>query len=182
MADIGVLGLGVMGRNLSLNLADHGYATAVFNRHAEVTDRFLAECRQREPAWHRLQGFHELEAFVSAIARPRRIVLLIKAGRPTDLTIENLLPFLDPGDILIDCGNAHWLDTIRRERELRRRESRSGVTSPPRSIPPPATPSKGRSQANPSVAANPAPPGWGRTVPAITSRWSTTASNTSTCS
>ncbi len=122
MADIGVLGLGVMGRNLSLNLADHGYATAVFNRHAEVTDRFLAECRQREPAWHRLQGFHELEAFVSAIARPRRIVLLIKAGRPTDLTIENLLPFLDPGDILIDCGNAHWLDTIRRERELRRRE------------------------------------------------------------
>ncbi|BCX81890.1 6-phosphogluconate dehydrogenase [Methylomarinovum caldicuralii] len=122
MADIGVLGLGVMGRNLSLNLADHGYVTAVFNRHPEVTDRFLAECRQREPSWTWLQGFHELEAFVNAIERPRRIVLLVKAGDPTDLTIDNLLPFLDPGDILIDCGNAHWLDTIRRERELRRQE------------------------------------------------------------
>ncbi len=122
MAEIGVLGLGVMGRNLSLNLADHGYRTALYNRHYHVTEAFLRQCREREPSWRRLQGFREMEDFVNAIERPRRIVLLVKAGEATDLTIENLLPFLDPGDVVIDCGNAHWLDTIRRERELRRRE------------------------------------------------------------
>lgn len=117
-AELGVLGLGVMGRNLSLNLADHGYHVALFDRHFEVTDKFLCYCRQQEPSWQRLVGFYKLEDFVRAIERPRRIVLLIKAGEPTDLTIENLLPFLDEGDVLIDCGNAHWLDTIRRERDL----------------------------------------------------------------
>ncbi|HHJ38497.1 MAG: phosphogluconate dehydrogenase (NADP(+)-dependent, decarboxylating) [Methylothermaceae bacteria B42] len=118
-AQLGVIGLGVMGKNLSLNLADHGYQTAVYNRTPHVTNEFLNYCRQHEPSWQSILGFHELEAFVQAIEKPRKILLLVKAGKPTDLTIESLLAFLDPGDVIVDCGNAYWLDTIRRERELR---------------------------------------------------------------
>ncbi len=120
-AQVGVVGLGVMGKNISLNLADHGYHTAVYNRTPHVTDEFLDYCRQYEPAWQFVTGFHDLESFIQGIEKPRRILLLIKAGQPTDLTIESLLAFLDPGDVIVDCGNAYWLDTIRRERELRQR-------------------------------------------------------------
>lgn len=118
--NLGLVGLGVMGRNLSLNLADHGYETAIYNRTSHHTDEFVEHCRHHEPNWRRLHGFHDLESFVQSIERPRRIILLVKAGQPTDLTIESLLPHLDAGDVLIDCGNAYWMDTIRREQELRK--------------------------------------------------------------
>jgi 6-phosphogluconate dehydrogenase len=117
-ADIGLVGLGVMGQNLALNIADHGYTIAVYNRHHEVTDDFIAQCRAKEPSHERVIGCAELAQFAQSIQRPRKIVLLIKAGEATDNTIAALLPHLEAGDILIDGGNAHWLDTIRREKEL----------------------------------------------------------------
>lgn len=117
-ADIGLIGLAVMGQNLALNIADHGYTIAVYNRHHEKTDEFIAQCRQREPSHERVLGFADLAGFVRSIKRPRKIVLLVKAGEPTDITINGLLPYLEAGDIVIDGGNAHWLDTIRREKDL----------------------------------------------------------------
>ncbi|MDD5033681.1 MAG: NADP-dependent phosphogluconate dehydrogenase [Methylococcaceae bacterium] len=118
LADIGLVGLGVMGQNLALNIADHGYSIAVYNRHPEKTQEFIEQCRHNEPAHERLQGHESLEAFVHGIRRPRKVVLLVKAGEATDATISELLPYLDADDILVDCGNAHWLDTIRREKAL----------------------------------------------------------------
>lgn len=117
-ADIGLVGLGVMGQNLALNIADHGYRIAVYNRHPEITEAFIASCRQKEPGSQYLEGFAELKDFVLAIKRPRKIILLVKAGEATDHTIAAILPYLSPDDIIIDGGNAHWLDTIRREKEL----------------------------------------------------------------
>jgi 6-phosphogluconate dehydrogenase len=118
-ADIGLVGLAVMGQNLALNIADHGYRIAVYNRNPERTREFIAHCEQHEPSRERVAGYFDLAEFVRGIARPRRIVLLVKAGAATDATIAGLLPHLEAGDIIIDGGNAHWLDTIRREKELR---------------------------------------------------------------
>lgn len=117
-ADIGMMGLGVMGQNLSLNIADHGYSVVVYDRFPEVTRKFLADCRQEEPSHERVLGAESLEDFVRALKRPRKIVLLVKAGAATDATIEGILPLLEAGDILIDSGNSNWLDTIRREKNL----------------------------------------------------------------
>ena len=118
-ADIGLVGLAVMGQNLALNIADHGYTIAVFNRNPEKTRSFIVECQKNEPSHERLIGFEDLAAFVLSIKRPRKIVLLVKAGSATDVTINALVPFLEEGDIIIDGGNALWTDTIRREKELR---------------------------------------------------------------
>lgn len=117
-ADIGLIGLAVMGQNLALNIADHGYNIAVYNRNPEKMREFIEESKNSEPSHHRLIGFDNLAAFVLSIKRPRKIVLLVKAGSATDVTINALLPFLEEGDIIIDGGNALWTDTIRREKEL----------------------------------------------------------------
>ena len=117
-ADIGLIGLAVMGQNLALNIADHGYTIAVFNRNTEKTREFIAECQRKEPSHPRVIGHTDLAEFVSAIKRPRKIILLVKAGEATDATINNIVPHLEAGDIIIDGGNAHWLDTIRREKDL----------------------------------------------------------------
>jgi 6-phosphogluconate dehydrogenase len=117
-ADIGLIGLAVMGQNLALNIADHGYTIAVFNRSPEKTREFIAQAERDEPSSSRLLGRESLEDFVAAIKRPRKIVLLVKAGSATDATINSLLPLLEAGDIVIDGGNALWTDTIRREKEL----------------------------------------------------------------
>ena len=117
-ADIGLVGLAVMGQNLALNIADHGYTIAVFNRNPEKTREFVAYCQQNEPSKDRVLGAVDMADFVRSIKRPRKIVLLVKAGEATDATIENLLPHLEQGDIIIDGGNAHWLDTTRREKRL----------------------------------------------------------------
>ncbi len=107
-----------MGQNLALNIADHGYTIAVFNRNPDKTREFIACCERQEPSSERLIGCVDLAEFVRSIKRPRKIVLLVKAGEATDATIEHLLPHLEAGDIIIDGGNAHWQDTTRREKRL----------------------------------------------------------------
>lgn len=114
-ADIGLIGLAVMGQNLVLNMNDHGYTVAVFNRTVSKVDEFL-----KGPAkGTKVVGAHTLEEFIRLLKRPRRIMLMVKAGEPVDEFIGLCLPFLEPGDILIDGGNSLFTDTIRRCRELK---------------------------------------------------------------
>jgi 6-phosphogluconate dehydrogenase len=117
--DIGLVGLAVMGQNLALNIADHGYSIAVYNRNPEKSREFKLHCEKHEPSSSRLIPFTDMGEFVRAIKRPRKIVLLVKAGDATDATIAALLPHLEASDIIIDGGNALWTDTIRREKHLR---------------------------------------------------------------
>ncbi len=109
-ADIGLIGLAVMGQNLVLNMADHGFTVAVYNRTAAVTDAFV-----NGPAkGMSIIGTYSLPELVGALKPPRRIMLMVKAGQPVDDFIEKLIPLLEPGDIIIDGGNSNYEDTIRR--------------------------------------------------------------------
>ncbi|MFG3093126.1 NADP-dependent phosphogluconate dehydrogenase [Streptomyces sp. NPDC048202] len=114
-AQIGVTGLAVMGRNLARNFARNGYTVAVHNRTASKT-RELVEEFGGEGEFVPAETAKE---FVEALERPRRLVIMVKAGEPTDAVIEEFAPLLEPGDMIIDGGNAHFADTRRRERELR---------------------------------------------------------------
>ena len=110
-ADIGLIGLAVMGQNLVLNMNDKGYSVAVYNRTTSKVDKFKeGEAKDRDD----IIGTHTLEEFVDSLKKPRRVMLLVKAGDPVDKFIENLLPLLDEGDIVIDGGNSNFHDTIRR--------------------------------------------------------------------
>lgn len=111
---IGVIGLAVMGKNLALNIESRGYSVAVFNRSYEKTAEFL----EQEGRGKRFVGARTMEEFVQALEKPRKILLMVKAGTATDLTIELIKPYLEQGDILIDGGNTFFQDTIRRGREL----------------------------------------------------------------
>jgi 6-phosphogluconate dehydrogenase len=113
-ADIGLIGLAVMGQNLALNMNDHGFTVAVFNRTVSKVDEFL-----NGPA-HGTQiiGAHSLEEFFKSLKKPRKVMLMVKAGDPVDEFIELSLPFLEPGDVIIDGGNSLYTDSIRRCREL----------------------------------------------------------------
>jgi len=115
-ADIGVIGLAVMGRNLALNLADHGYTVAVHNRSPAKTDQLMAEHPDKS-----LLGCPTVEAFTQALEKPRVCLLMIQAGAAVDAQIQQLLPFLEPGDIVIDGGNSLWEDSNRRLVELEAR-------------------------------------------------------------
>jgi 6-phosphogluconate dehydrogenase len=110
---IGVVGLAVMGSNLALNIESRGHAVSVFNRSRARTDELIAEYPDRK-----LVPAYTLEEFVDSLEKPRRILLMVKAGAATDDTIAALKPLLDKGDILIDGGNTHFTDTIRRNQEL----------------------------------------------------------------
>ncbi|WP_176045961.1 NADP-dependent phosphogluconate dehydrogenase [Burkholderia sp. BCC1644] len=110
---IGVIGLAVMGRNLALNIESRGYAVSVFNRSREKTDELIAEFPGRN-----LVPTYTLEEFVASLETPRRILMMVKAGEATDATIASLKPLLEKGDVLIDGGNTHFTDTIRRNQEL----------------------------------------------------------------
>ncbi|WNS40749.1 NADP-dependent phosphogluconate dehydrogenase [Paenibacillus sp. MMS20-IR301] len=110
---IGVVGLAVMGKNLALNMESKGFAVSVYNRSREKTDELLAEA-----AGLNLTGAYSLEEFVESLELPRKIMIMVKAGKPTDDTIQQLVPYLSPGDILIDGGNAFFPDTQRRNKEL----------------------------------------------------------------
>ncbi|MBI3890083.1 MAG: NADP-dependent phosphogluconate dehydrogenase [Candidatus Wallbacteria bacterium] len=113
-AAFGMIGLGVMGRNLALNVEEHGFSVAVWNLEASWTEKFLTSNPGKS-----LQGTTTLEEFVAALERPRRIFLMITAGAPVDATIQRLKPLLEPGDIVMDGGNSWFTDTQRREKELR---------------------------------------------------------------
>ncbi|MDW9237157.1 6-phosphogluconate dehydrogenase [Burkholderia thailandensis] len=108
-----MVGLAVMGRNLALNIESRGYAVSVYNRSREKTDELIAEFPDRK-----LVPAYTLEEFVASLETPRRILLMVKAGEATDATIAALKPLLDKGDVLIDGGNTHFTDTIRRNQEL----------------------------------------------------------------
>jgi 6-phosphogluconate dehydrogenase len=114
-ADIGLIGLAVMGQNLVLNMTDSGYTVSVYNRTTQVTEDFLAGPAKDT----RVQGFADLKDFVASLRRPRRIMLMVKAGAVIDKVIESLLPYLEEGDIIIDGGNSNYLDSVRRTKALR---------------------------------------------------------------
>ena len=109
-ADIGLIGLAVMGENLALNMESKGFTVAVYNRTSEKTDRFMAG----RAAGKSFIGCHSLEELVTALEKPRKVFLMVKAGEAVDGLIENLIPLMDEGDIIIDGGNSRFTDTIRR--------------------------------------------------------------------
>lgn len=109
-ADIGLIGLAVMGENLVMNMESKGFSVAVFNRSSEKVERFIAG----RAAGKNIVGAHNLKELVSSLKRPRKVMLMVKAGQPVDALIEQLIPLLESGDIIIDGGNSHFPDTTRR--------------------------------------------------------------------
>src|SRR5580692_4898863 len=112
--DIGLIGLAVMGQNLVLNMNDHGYRVAVFNRTVSKVDEFIAH----EAAGTHVVGAHSIPEFVQSLKKPRRAMLMVKAGDTVDQVIQEVTPHLEKGDILIDGGNSLYPDTNRRTRDL----------------------------------------------------------------
>ena len=112
--DIGLIGLAVMGQNLALNMRRTGFRVAVYNRTADRTRAFMAG----PAAGTGITAAYTPEDLFAELARPRKVILMVKAGSPTDDTIAGLTPLLDPGDLVCDGGNAFFRDTERRLREL----------------------------------------------------------------
>ncbi|AUS09840.1 phosphogluconate dehydrogenase (NADP(+)-dependent, decarboxylating) [Laceyella sacchari] len=112
-SDIGVIGLAVMGKNLALNIESRGYTVSLFNRSPERTKQML-----EEHAGRKLVGTYTMQEFIDSLERPRRVLLMVKAGKPTDDMIAQLKKYLEPGDIVIDGGNTFYQDTVRRNQEL----------------------------------------------------------------
>jgi 6-phosphogluconate dehydrogenase len=113
-ADIGLIGLAVMGQNLALNMNDHGFTVAVFNRTTSKVDEFL----EGPAKGTQIIGTHSIQEFIGKLKRPRKVLLMVKAGDPVDEFIDHCLPFLEKGDILIDGGNSLFTDTNRRVNDL----------------------------------------------------------------
>jgi 6-phosphogluconate dehydrogenase len=114
-ADIALIGLAVMGQNLILNMNDHGYTVAAYNRTVSKVDDFLNDAAKGRDT---IPGAHSIEEMVRLLKKPRKIMLMVKAGRAVDGFIEQLLPHLEEGDLIIDGGNSHFPDTIRRTKYL----------------------------------------------------------------
>ena len=113
-AKIGMIGLGVMGENLARNIERNGYSIAVWNREKEKVNAFVERLEG-----HDVVGAHTPEEFVKALERPRKAILLVKAGDPVDWTVDQIKPYLEEGDIIIDGGNSYFVDTERREKDLK---------------------------------------------------------------
>ncbi len=113
-ADIGLIGLAVMGQNLVMNMNDHGFKVSVYNRTTHKVDEFLAGAASGS----NVTGFHSLETFIASLKSPRKVMLMVKAGEVVDHFIQQLIPLLDKGDIIIDGGNSLFTDTVRRSKEL----------------------------------------------------------------
>lgn len=114
-ADIGLIGLAVMGQNLVMNMNDHGFTVAVYNRTKEKVDAFL----QGPAKGSKVIGTHALDEFVKSLKRPRKVMMMIRAGDAVDAVIEELMPLLEEGDIIIDGGNSHYPDSDRRWKHLK---------------------------------------------------------------
>ncbi|KRK98925.1 6-phosphogluconate dehydrogenase [Secundilactobacillus odoratitofui DSM 19909 = JCM 15043] len=113
LANIGVVGMAVMGKNLALNIESRGFTVGIYNRSASKTDQVM-----KDHAEKKLIPSHTIEDFVDSLEKPRRILLMVKAGKPTDAVIDELLPLLDKGDVLIDGGNTNFHDTMARNAKL----------------------------------------------------------------
>ena len=107
-SDIGLIGLAVMGENLVLNMASKGFTVSVFNRSTDKVDAFIHGRAKGKT----IRGCHNLQELADSLEKPRKIMLMVKAGKPVDDTIEQLLPVLEPGDIIIDGGNSHFPDSM----------------------------------------------------------------------
>lgn len=110
---VGLIGLAVMGKNLALNIADHGYSVSVYNRSREKTDNLLEEAKDKN-----IVGTYTLEEFVASLEKPRKIIMMVKAGKAVDDMISQLMPLISPGDLLMDGGNSNYIDTIERSKRL----------------------------------------------------------------
>ena len=110
---IGVIGMAVMGRNLALNIESRGFSVAIYNRSKDKTEQVMAEHSDKQ-----LVPYFTIEDFVNSLEKPRRILIMVQAGKGTDAVIDELRPLLDKGDIIIDGGNAYFEDTIRRNKKL----------------------------------------------------------------
>ena len=171
-ADIGLIGLAVMGENLVLNMESKGFSVAVFNRTTSKVDAFV----QGRGAGKKITGCHDLKALAAALSKPRKAMIMVKAGEAVDETIEHLLGVFEKGDIIIDGGNSNYQDTMRRTAYV---ESKgllyigTGVSG-----------GEEGALTGPSImpGGSPAATGWAKTVRATLSKWSTTALNTATCS
>ena len=117
-ADIGLIGLAVMGQNLVLNMSDHGFTVAVYNRTVSKVDAFL----KGQASGRSIIGARSMEELTTSLKRPRRVMLLVKAGNPVDQFIDKVIPYLEPGDIIIDGGNSNFNDTIRRTKYVEAQE------------------------------------------------------------
>jgi len=113
-ADIALIGLAVMGQNIILNMNDHGYVVCAYNRTTEKVDQFLAN----EAKGTKVIGAHSIKEMCEKLKKPRRVMLLVKAGKPVDDFVDQILPFLEKGDIIIDGGNSEYQDTDRRTKSL----------------------------------------------------------------
>jgi 6-phosphogluconate dehydrogenase len=112
---VGLIGLAVMGQNLALNIARKGYSVAVYNRTPEKTEEFIKNRVKDE----KISPYYDIKSFVEGLEKPRKIILMVKAGKPVDDVINELLPYLEPGDLIIDGGNSYFKDTSRRLQELK---------------------------------------------------------------
>src|SRR5207244_4530065 len=112
--DIGLIGLAVMGQNLVLNMNDHGYRVAVYNRTISKVD----DCVSHEAVGTQVVGTHSIQELVQVLKKPRRVMLMVKAGGTVDQMIDSLVPHLEPGDIIIDGGNSLYIDSNRRTKSL----------------------------------------------------------------
>ena len=112
-SDIGIIGLSVMGRSLALNMADHGFKVSGYNRSASVTEQVMEEHPHKN-----LFPFYSLDEFVNSLEHPRKVMLMIQAGAPVDAVIDQLIPLLEQGDIVMDGGNSFFEDTRRRSKTL----------------------------------------------------------------
>ena len=109
-SDIGIIGLAVMGENLAINMESKGFTVSVFNRTTEKVTKFI----EGRAAGKNINGAYSMEELISQLEKPRKVMIMVKAGKPVDETIEKLLPLMEPGDIIIDGGNSHFPDTMRR--------------------------------------------------------------------
>ncbi|MEE9189416.1 MAG: NADP-dependent phosphogluconate dehydrogenase, partial [Candidatus Neomarinimicrobiota bacterium] len=117
-SDFGLIGLAVMGENLVLNIIQNGYTVSVYNRTVSKVDDFI----QGRAKGKKVTGFKNIPDFVASLIKPRKIMMLVKAGSPVDNFIDQLLPFLEKGDLIIDGGNSHFQDTIRRAEKIENKE------------------------------------------------------------
>lgn len=115
MTDIGLIGLGVMGQNIALNIANKGYSVSIYNKTSQKTKDFIENRAKGKDIF----AYYDIKSFVESLNKPRKILLMVKAGEAVDSMIEKLLPYLDEGDLIIDGGNTYYLDTTRRINELK---------------------------------------------------------------